>query len=806
MANNPIQIVLNSGSFVDDIQATAGGSNTDFFAERDLDFDVHKSDLIGQFSAARASLASSGHTTGFARVALRTRALAKSHRPTQSLLKPDVAPICGVSDFGELLVEFTAGAMDSVIRNIATAEPETRLRADKHGKVKATPSRLRSEVGAISKIIPYGASDRRQFSLDEAIAWLSNPRSGHYFLIQMFVPVQELDRRGSGRRLKEFGNFQKRLQEIDRSLVLSQATDWWSERGFLRLAMSEASQSTTEDFRRVLSVLEDEPFVRKIWLPPIIKPTQSAIAQAQTGDSQVFGEPLIGANYPVVGVIDTGIASIEALNPWITGRTAAGDPATQDTSHGTFIGALISDAQTLNEHAETAESPCKIYDLGLHITDDHGYAEAYPNGFMDFLEQLDFEIESAVEAGARVFNMSLAVHEVVRDDVYSPFAARLDAIADKHDVVFVLPTGNLPELQFRPDWPAQADDALAMLANYRHSGLDRLHQPADSLRSVVVAALDPTTSSSSHLMPSVYSRRGPGLALGSKPDLCHLGGSADPANLLNSLSTKGEIVGGCGTSYAAPLVAKTLGQIDHKIAGTVKRETLTALAIHGASAPAHMAHKKLAHVSKDFVGFGLPQLSENTLLTDDQSITLVFEAQLKNKKALSFDFQWPQALVRRDGKCAGEATLTLVYRPPLDLNYGSETVRVNLEAYLRQEKVDPSTGELSYGGFFTSRATSGLERERVKEGQKWGAVKKWSRKTQKAGVGTSSQFRLVVEPLSRSGFALPAEGIPFAAILTISDPWGEAPIFNQMRRSLQARDVAIADIRTAVQIRPRAGF
>jgi hypothetical protein len=814
--NNPIQIVLNSGSFVDDIQVNPGGSNTDFFGERDKEFGDHKAELIRQFSGVRASLASTGRTTGFARVALRTTALAKSHRPTQSLLKPEMTPICGVSDFGELLVEVTTGAMDSIIRNVEHAEPETRLKADKNGKLKASPSRLRSEVGAISTVVPYDASDRRKFSLEEAVAWLRNPRSGQYFLIQMFVAIEDLKGDRSSRRAKEFADFKRRLKSIDSTLVLEEVTSWWSERGFLRLTMAEPWPDPTAGIkrgldpdagiiRRVLEVVEGEPFVRRVWLPPIIEPTHSGIAEDQPLDQHLFAAPVSGGSYPVVGVIDTGVAQIPALDPWIVGRSAAGDPVSQDTSHGTFVGALVADAQTLNQHAELAESPCKIYDLGLHITDGQGYAEAYPNGFMDFLEQLDFEIEAAVEAGVRVFNMSLVVHELVRDDVYSPFAARLDAIADKHDVVFVLPTGNLLPFQFRPVWPAQADSALAMLANYRHSGLDRMHQPADSLRALVVAALDPRTSPSGHLMPSVYSRRGPGLALGNKPDLCHIGGAADPANQLVSLGSQGQTVRDSGTSYAAPLVAKTLGQIDHKIAGHVQRETLTCLAIHGAAAPPHMDHKKLAHVSKDFVGFGLPRFSEDTLLTDDHSITLVFEGQLKNKKALSFDFQWPQSLVRAEGKCAGEATLTLVYRPPLDQNYGSETVRVNLEAFLRQEKVNQRTGELTYAGFFISKSTSGLERERVKEGQKWGAVKRWTRRTQKQGVGTSSQFRLVVEPLSRSGFTLPPEGIPFSAILTISDPWGEAPVFNQMRRSLQARDVAIADIRTATRIRPRAG-
>lgn len=804
MANNPVQIVLNSGAFVDDIKLNPGGQNKDFFAGRDGDFAIHRAGLINQLSSAKASLASAGRSTGIARVTLNKAALAKSHRPTQSVLKPDVVPICGVSDFGELLIEFTPSSLDAVIEKIESAEPTTNLKLDRDGKYKAAPSRTRSEVGAISKVVPYGPSDRRQFSVGQAIEWLRRPRSGQYLLIQMFVPTDEPSHGEMRRRAEDMAALRRKLRRIDSSLLLSESPSWWTERGFLKLDMGELD-FRADVFGEVLDALDNEPFVRKIWLPSIIKPTRSALTNATSGVIHALPTPNGLANYPVVGVVDTGIASIPSLDPWVVGRTSMGDPASQDTSHGTFIGALIADSQTLNKHAEIAEPSCMVYDLGLHVTDEVEYQDAYPNSFMDFLEQLDFETVSAVAAGVRVFNMSLVVEELVRDDAYSPFAARLDAIADRHDVVFVLPTGNLESPQFRPAWPEKAEDALAMLANYRHLGLDRLHQPADSIRAIVVAALDPKLPTTDRLVPSVYSRRGPGLALGSKPDLCHLGGSADPGNRLRSLDSAGRVVEGSGTSYAAPLVAKTLGQVDYKIAGRVKRETLTALVVHGAKGPAPMMHKKLEHVAKDFIGFGLPDSSDNVLLSDDHSITLVFEAELMHRKALTFDFQWPQSLVRPGGKCAGEATLTLVYRPPLDLRYGSETVRVNLEAYLRQEKVNTSTGELSYGGFFLSKSSSGQEHERVKEGQKWGAVKKWSRKTSRAGVGTSSQFRLVVEPLARSGFALPIEGIPFAAILTISDPWGDAPVFNQMRRSLQARDVAIADIRTAAQIRSRPG-
>lgn len=154
MAHNPIQIVLNSGNFVDDQQINPGGSKTDFYAERDEQFAVHKADLISQFAATKASIASSGRSAGFARVELRTAALAKSHRPTQILLKADATPIQGVSDFGELLVELTPAAVDTVINNVSKAEPETRRKLDRNGKLKPNPSRLRSEVGAVAKVTP----------------------------------------------------------------------------------------------------------------------------------------------------------------------------------------------------------------------------------------------------------------------------------------------------------------------------------------------------------------------------------------------------------------------------------------------------------------------------------------------------------------------------------------------------------------------------------------------------------------------------------------------------------------------------
>jgi len=76
-------------------------------------------------------------------------------------------------------------------------------------------------------------------------------------------------------------------------------------------------------------------------------------------------------------------------------------------------------------------------------------------------------------------------------------------------------------------------------------------------------------------------------------------------------------------------------------------------------------------------------------------------------------------------------------------------------------------------------------------------------KTFPQGVGPSSNWRLFVEYLTRAGEAMPEVGVPFTAILTISDPEEEKSVFNDMCQSLQAIGTQIADIRTAARITPR---
>jgi hypothetical protein len=57
--------------------------------------------------------------------------------------------------------------------------------------------------------------------------------------------------------------------------------------------------------------------------------------------------------------------------------------------------------------------------------------------------------------------------------------------------------------------------------------------------------------------------------------------------------------------------------------------------------------------------------------------------------------------------------------------------------------------------------------------------------------------------LTRASEEMPTEGVPFTAILTIWDPERIRPVFNDLRQTLTALGVQIADIRTAARITPR---
>lgn len=809
MPNNPVQVVLNTNNFIVRPETTTGGSAKDFFVDRNAAFAAHQKRILGELDQIGRRIAERPEEgIQYAHVVLQSEAWAKTKRPTTTVLRPDNIPMIGGGDLGELLVEFTTENLPAVRRAVAEAEIEVRLGRDKENREVPKPTRKRSEVGAISTIRLHEPSDRRAFSLDEAIAWLEEPRSGGFYIVETFAGARDVagdedNRRRRGRAKALLESLQTGLAALNLSIEEIELPERWRDQRFIFLRVNAPARATREDrsaiHQRLLEFLDHHSAVRRILLPPLIEIGHAA--QGERQQAAAIAAPAAATSYPVVGIVDTGVSIGAGLEPWCAGRTPFVGAAGQDQSHGTFIAGLTVAASQLNPDPLFSELPCKFFDLAMYPTASVAFKAFYPNGFVDFLQQLDVELAAGKAAGARIFNMSLALERQVKDDSYGLFASMIDEIVDSHDILLVLPAGNLGNAQWRSEWPEGANEILQMLAEYRHSGSDRILEPAESVRSIVTGAVNPPSCAVAALRPAIYTRRGPSAALGSKPDVAHIGGSGAAPHELYSVDVDGVTIQGCGTSYAAPLVARSLAHLDHRIEGKMERETLIALLAHHASLPATLQHKNLERICRDFVGFGIPSTSGEMLETDDHQITLLFEGALGANEELAFNFAWPASLVNAKSQCRGRARATLVYRPPVDRHFDAEFVRANLDVYLRQEKVDLDTGEVTWKGQLVSEADKRYERELIEHGQKWWPVKKYDR--QFTRVGSSSQWKLVVDGLARLGTEFPADGIPFSVLLTIEGTDQDRAVFQETRQGLLATGVTIADVRTAARVGAR---
>jgi len=190
------------------------------------------------------------------------------------------------------------------------------------------------------------------------------------------------------------------------------------------------------------------------------------------------------------------------------------------------------------------------------------------------------------------------------------------------------------------------------------------------------------------------------------------------------------------------LVAKTAAVLDRDIEGEVSRETLIGLLLHQARMPDVLSTKALSGVARDLVGFGVPPSAHEILEGEDHQITLVFASRLRRDQQISFAFAWPPSLVTPEGKCRGSAKLTLVSTPPLDARFGSEFVRINIDAALQQEDFD-KMGKPGWKGrldplYLPGKAdTPTIEAERIEHGLKWSPVKAFA-KAMPRGIGKSS--------------------------------------------------------------------
>ena len=414
---SPIQIILNPENFEEARKVQGGGPKRDFFANRDREFKRHKLRLVSQLETCASSLRKARFSDiGFVKVSLRREAWAKSHRPVGALLKFSRTPIVGGADLGEMICKARPSTLLEVAEDISRAEEQTRLRyLEYFGKEVPYPSNLRSESGAIESIELFRETDRREFSLNDALEWLSNPKTGGLYEVELFeTPRQlgELDALDEGHR-RLFKSFIVGLKEIGDGLSVDLLATSSREHPCLSVRISQSSAAPTirlsspqhserrrdvspfdsseERHRRLLGFLESHPLVRKISLPGIILRPTGSLKRIRPESVNALKRNKANS-HPKIGIVDGGLGAF--LSDWVIYRWDLLAIPDMDPRHGSFIGGLAVLGKSLNGDDCCPESDgAELLDLALYQKEHSPAFETYfPNGPADFFDELEVAV------------------------------------------------------------------------------------------------------------------------------------------------------------------------------------------------------------------------------------------------------------------------------------------------------------------------------------------------------------------------------------------------------------------------------
>jgi hypothetical protein len=842
----PVQVFLDTQRFIEipPTEPRPRGAK-DFFKDNDKAFAEHKKRMTSAMTNAAAALRSTQQPAGFVRVRQRSDALAKSHRPMNALFSESHGfSLVGAETAGELLFQATSNGLDRLARIVeerAEATPK-QVFNKKTQKLEPRVTAHRSELGGIDDLRLHAAEDKVKFSAQQAVEWMRQENVIGGYIVELFRPNWTSGREFTDRLVKAFGEGLNGVQGgiIVRPFLPSDKTAAFGDPP-LALAVQLTTSATRhielpfhadgtpaemwesslpDNLRRpqvdldvarhqnLLSFLAEQSLVRSVDLPPMLETTPASPGHVL--GAATVPPPAQDASYPVVGIIDGGVASTPPLAPWKKGDAGHVPAAERDEHHGTFIAGLVSGASVLNPAlSENLEGTgCKYFDLDLFPRRD--LRSKYYTDIEELFDVLDEKIKAARrDHNVRVFNLSFSFGSRTSRFAYSLAADRLDRIARANDVLFVVAAGNAKYP--RPAWPEKPSDALAMLAAYGSSAQD-LTSPAEHILGLTVGAVN-GHGIAGHViaLPTTYTCRGPGVGGSPKPELAHFGGADAQGTLetgLISITPSGSAAHNCGTSYAAPLTAATLASLDHRLEQQAARETLLALSVHRARRSDVLDHRSLRHLAREFVGFGVSPSADIILRDEPHSITLIFSDRLLAKQVLEFPFAWPKSLVTEDGACRGQIDVTLCYTPPIDPQHRDEAIRVQLEAQVSQETTNKDTGEIAWEGRLTHEPGAAKdennksEQALIRNGLKWSPMKRYH-VAMPQGRGASSNWLISLESLVRAGEAFPQGGVPFSLVVTISDVDRTQRIGEEIRQTLQSRGLLLADIMVAHRVRQR---
>jgi hypothetical protein len=439
--------------------------------------------------------------------------------------------------------------------------------------------------------------------------------------------------------------------------------------------------------------------------------------------------------------------------------------------------------------------PCGVFDLQLVPNDDPAKGDTESLVESEFLQSLETALGQYANR-YKVWNLSVGTDAVCLLDEFSALAEELDNLQERYKVSFVISVGNY-EIAPQLGYPRTG----------RQIAAGRITSPADSVLGISVGAIshvDYKSGGPKEHHPSGFSRHGPGPNHVIKPDVVHYGGACSfnkshvsGVRSISAMQTAENI----GTSFATPLVSRTLAQIYHYITPAPSSVMARALLTHHARDP--RTKDRVPDGEENYFGFGLPATIPDCLQCTQHTSTLVFEDVLRPGYFLEWDdFPYPPSLYRR-GRYFGQIWMTIAFTPARGSRWGMEYCEAHVDAHfgVYQEVTARGTGRksLRFKGLVPPEHKNRgvlFESYQVEKLRKWSPVRTYFGDLGSGGE-RGQRWRLKLQLLTRhtgkdeSAF----RPQPFALIVTISDPEKKAQVYDEMARIVltrfQAQNLAV---------------
>lgn len=403
--------------------------------------------------------------------------------------------------------------------------------------------------------------------------------------------------------------------------------------------------------------------VRGVDYPPRYAISERAQDASMNEIGEVTPAPV---DAPIIAILDSGInRGHPLLSPAVSNAESflEGKGPEDEHGHGTAVAGLAAYHDVHEAAASTTFVPMvRIH--GARVVDQSGKAAG------TMLENIVIKVvEKLVPQGIRIFNLSISdVRKPYTGGHVAGLARVLDELSRKHDILFVVPSGNYEGVENPPQW--QAD-----YPRYLLDRLDaRILDPAPALNVLTVGSLArherPLTTSSNDVrvrpvarrgQPSPFSRTGPGSIGAIKPDVAEFGGNyvtnlAQSANRplsagvgelsLHHDPTGGLLIDRIGTSFATPKVAHVAARV-LAARPDASMNLVRALVVGSAAVPPGTGPLPLdEEETLRLVGYGQPSI-ERACHSDGCRVTLIAETEIGENKTQFFEVPLVASFLRR---------------------------------------------------------------------------------------------------------------------------------------------------------------